>query len=183
MTCWANHQNWGYLWRNREIFKMQDLRFWVYYWISFIYQLWAPDIFQNSSPLTYLCQGQELTSLKLPGSILTPMCHFSFYPGYKPTRVVFPFPTQWMGQHQSITLVSSSSCLLSSSICWVNDVFPLDSWLISDSFSSSCLTNSPVKEFDQERVRTGSDTLLARAKNQSLNCPILQRKRTNNDCG
>lgn len=56
--------------------------------------------------------------------------------------------------NERITLVSSSSCLLSSSICWVKDNFPRESWLISDSFSSSSLVNSPARKVSKAIMST-----------------------------
>lgn len=126
-------------------------------------------VFPNSSPVSCLSQQQELISVQLPGRILTPVSHFSFHPDYKWTWPVFSIPCQLMWHNQSITLVSSSSCLLSSSICCVKDVFPRDSWLISDSFSSSCLINSPATRFNQKNVRWWNDKVPAKIK-----VPLIQ---------
>lgn len=44
---------------------------------------------------------------------------------------------------KQVTLFSSSSCLFSSSVCWVKVCLPRVNWEIKDSFSSSCLVSSP----------------------------------------
>lgn len=44
---------------------------------------------------------------------------------------------------KQVTLFSSSSCLFSSSVCWVKACLPRISWEIRDSFSSSCRVSSP----------------------------------------
>lgn len=47
---------------------------------------------------------------------------------------------------KQVTLFSSSSCLFSSSVCWVKACLPRVSWEIRDSFSSSCRVSSPIEK-------------------------------------
>lgn len=51
------------------------------------------------------------------------------------------------------TLLSSSSCLRSSSRLWVAEAFPRLSWLIRDSFSSSRRLSSPAGQGVRWQVR------------------------------
>lgn len=149
----GNYKNWRYSDTFRETFWFIRCKIWDFAYAirSVLFSNYEHQLFFKTILLWLAAVRTGIYTVLLAGGVLSPISHFSFYPGYKWTWVVSPIPFQWMGHSQSITLVSSSSCLLSSSICCVNDVFPRDIWLISDSFSSSCLTNSPVIGFKKRK--------------------------------
>lgn len=96
-----------------------------------------------------MVQASDFPSWVLPSSlfqerILRLTAKHCFY--------VFKTYTMWLVRNDwHITLVSSSSCPLSSSICRVKLFFSLESWLIRASFSSSLFKNSPGKRFHKNK--------------------------------